>query len=126
MPRISAQAIIKAASGSSVLDARRPIEPKKVDRYSVSEYRIRKAADILKSLGLQPVQIGTASITVEADKATFEDLLQCGIEQKTKKMIQGHKGEVAYYQFKGVPRIPDELAEFVTAIALPEPPELFP
>jgi serine protease AprX len=103
--KVIAEAVVRAADGSSILDAPDPVTEATIGRYRASEANLAEAAARLEALGIDVVARGPTGLTLSANTELFERTFGTAIDG---------------------PAVPEDLADVIAAIVLPERPELFP
>lgn len=126
--QVTAQVILYAADGSSILDSPEPITAQNIAKYRVSPEVIAEASHKLEQLGFKVVQAGPTSLSIASDKALFERVFQTKLEVGGKKAMDTKVSgvEAYYYEATEPVKIPGELRPLVAGVLLPTPPELFP
>jgi hypothetical protein len=102
---VVAQVVVRAPDGSSILDAVGPVTEETIDRYRASDEAIAAVAERLEEHGLDVMARGPTGLTASAERPTFERLFGVGTDPIA---------------------VPEELADLVAGIVLPEQPELYP
>jgi len=100
---VIAEVVVRAPDGSSILDAPGPITEETVDRYRPSDETTAEAAARLEALGVEVLGKGPTGLTISAEREVFE------------RTFGTVTGPIA---------VPEELADLVAGVVLPERPEL--
>ena len=124
---VTAEVILRAPDGASLLDAQGPITAQNVARYHASEETIQNTVNALTDMGFTVLQIGPSSITIGGNKALFEEifLTTLALDEATSSDPMQPEGAVIVRALDPL-TVPEELTEDVAAIVFPEPPVLFP
>ena len=125
---VTAQAVLRSATGSSVLTSKEPITAENIATYQVGKEVIEDVSRKLEKLGFKVSQAGPVSLTISADKALFERVFQTTLESRSAEMMgtKASGAEASYYAAAAPIKVPAELASQVADIALPTPPQFFP
>jgi len=125
---VVAEAILRKADGTSVIDAQEAITARNISEYRVSEEVAEEASQKLQDRGFEVLQVGPTSLTISGDQGLFEDTFGSTLETKSTNVMPSdiEGAETAYYEAKEPIRIPQDLSPLVADIVLPIPPQLFP
>jgi hypothetical protein len=102
---VIAEVVVRAPDGSSILDAPSPVTEETIGRYRASEEANAEAAARLEALGIDVVGRGPTGVTISADREVFERTFGAATDPVA---------------------VPEELADLIAGIVLPERPELYP
>jgi hypothetical protein len=102
---IIAEVVVRARDGSSILDAPGAITEETIDRYRASEETRAEAAARLEALGFDVLGSGPTGLTISAERELFERTFGTATAPIT---------------------VPEELADLIAGVVLPERPELHP
>jgi hypothetical protein len=102
---VIAEAVVRAPDGSSILDVAGPVTEETIGRYRASEEAIAEAAARLEALGIKVVARGATGLTISAARELFE------------RTFGTARDGIA---------VPEELADLIAGIVLPERPQLYP
>lgn len=125
---VTAQAILRYADGSSILDAKEGITAENIEKHKVGKEVIEEASKKLEELGFMVLQVGPVGLTISGDKALFESAFQTTLEARSTE-IMGTKvsgAEAPYYEATEPIKIPEEISSLIADVVLPTPPEFFP
>lgn len=87
---------------------------------------IKTVTSIFNEMGIRVTARGKFSLSIIASPKKFEETFGVKLIQKEKPVFSGTKKPVTrYYTTKTVIKVPKELADYVEAIILPEPCQLF-
>lgn len=114
-PFISAEILLKTASGRSVVQEDVPITSENIKDFTPTPQTIQKAAQIFQSLGFNVPLIDT-TLTIMGKPAQFEEVFNIQLDlqfDKTSGSVIAHPSRE--------PTIPDSLKEFVEAVVFPKP-----
>jgi hypothetical protein len=112
--KIIAQVVLKAANGSSILDA----DPESV---VISEPLIEDASEKIRSLGCDVLVTGVHSLSISCEKQRFEKIFNTSLKQiKTSSTAATD----SFFQSSRPVTIPDSLVPYVADVLLPVPPGL--
>jgi len=125
---VVAEAILRKADGTSVIDAQEAITARNIAEYRVSEEVAEKASQKLQDRGFEVLQVGPTSLSISGDQGLFEDTFGAALETiSTNVMPSDIEGtETAYHEAKEPMRMPEDLSPLIADIVLPTPPQLFP
>lgn len=126
--QVTAQVILRAPNGSSILTSKGPITAGNVAKYRVEKEVIEEASKKLEKLGFKVSQPGPVSLAVSGDKALFERVFQTILEARSKEIMgtKAHGAEASYYEAKEPIKVPEDLSSLVADVVLAIPPEFFP
>jgi serine protease AprX len=102
---VIAEAVVRSPDGSSILDAPGPVTEVTIGRYRASDEANAEAAARLEALGIDVVSTGPTGLTISADREVFE------------RTFGTASDPIA---------VPEELADLIAAIVLPQQPQLYP
>lgn len=102
---VIAEVVVRAPDGSSILDAPGPVTEETVDRYRASDETSAEAAARLEALGIDVLGRGPTGLTISAERELFERTFGTATHPIT---------------------VPEELADLIAGVVLPERPELHP
>lgn len=121
MTEITAQIILRATDGSSLLESTTPPTGEELARRRPTQDSIENVTRTLASLGFQVGEVGAVGITVTADKATFERVFETSL-------AHGADPETGAARWAAeVPiTIGDELRPWVADVVFPIAPEFVP
>ena len=126
--KVTAQVILRSASGSSILESKEAITAENIAKYRAGNEAIEEVSQKLNRLGFQVVQVGPTSLTISGDKSRFEEVFQTTLQAR-KREVLGSKipgAEASYYEATAPVKVPPELSSLVADVVLPTPPEFFP
>jgi subtilase family serine protease len=126
--KVTAQVILRSASGSSILESKEAITAENIAKYRAGNEAIEEVSQKLNRLGFQVVQVGPTSLTISGDKSRFEEVFQTTLQAR-KREVLGSKipgAETSYYEATAPVKVPPELSSQVVDVVLPTPPEFFP
>jgi hypothetical protein len=115
---VSAEVLLRTASGRSLADSRESVTAENVDEYRPAPETALEATRLLQELGFQVLPSGI-TLTLVGDPKRFEDVF--GVRLSIQEQPSGQSAVSA----EGEPRIPESLQPFVDAVVFPEPPEYF-
>jgi hypothetical protein len=101
---VVAEVIVRAPDGTSILDAPEAVTEETIARYRASEESMSQVAVLLEAEGIDVVARGPTGLTISADEETLARV----------------------FRSARAPTVPEELADLVAGVVLPERPELFP
>lgn len=86
--RVFAEAVVRSASGASLLDSPEPATSETVDQFLASADTVQAAAQELRSAGFDIIDIGSISITVAAPPAVYERALATQLQAVDRPVIK--------------------------------------
>ena len=124
---VTAEAILRSADGSSILDTEEAITAETIAKYRVEKGVIDEVSRKLEELGFRIEQVGPTSLTLTGDQELFETVFQTTLEGKTTGIMdtQLEGVEASYFDAKEPIQIPENLASLIADVVLPSPPQLF-
>lgn len=120
---VIAVAILRTSDGKSVADLEQPITPDIAKHIKIDETRRQQARQRVQACGLKVVSTGPFSLSFSTDKESFERIFKCRLRQVEPEPHLSATKPV--YRAEGSIIIPADLTEYVAAVTLPSPPELF-
>ena len=126
--KVTAQVILRSASGLSILESQEAITAENVAKYRVGKETIEEVVQKLHKLGFQVVQVGSTSLTISSDKPRFEEVFQTTLASSKREGLGSKTRDTgaAYYEATMPIKIPPDLSSLVAAVVMPSPPEFFP
>lgn len=86
--RVFAEAVVRSASGASLLDSPEAVTSETVDQFLASADTVQAAAQELRSAGFDVIDIGSISITVAASPAVYERALSTHLQAVDRPVIK--------------------------------------
>lgn len=86
--RVFAEAVVRSASGASLLDSPEAVTSETVDQFLASADTVQAAAQELRSAGFDIIDIGSISITVAAPPAVYERALSTQLQAVDRPVIK--------------------------------------
>lgn len=86
--KVYAEAVVRSASGESLLDSRYPVTSENVHRFYAHGDRLQIAAQRLREAGFDVLDIGKISITIAAFPEVYERSLQTSLEAVERPVIK--------------------------------------
>lgn len=86
--RVFAEAVVRSASGASLLDSPEAVTSETVDQFLASADMVQAAAQELRSAGFDIVDIGSISITIAASPAVYERALSTHLQAVDRPVIK--------------------------------------
>jgi serine protease AprX len=86
--KIYAEAVVRSASGKSLLDASYPVTSENVSRFGASSDRLQTTAQRLREAGFDVLDIGKVSITIAAAPEVYERSLHTHLEAIERPVIK--------------------------------------
>ncbi len=124
---VTAEVILRAADGSSILDVDEGITAENISKYRVGTEVIEQATRTLEELGFDVLEVGPVSLTISGEKTLFESVFQTKLKPYSRDdsgtKVSGT--ETSYYEITEPIRVPDQLSSLVADVALPTPPQYF-
>lgn len=126
--KLTAEVILRAVDGSSILDAKGEITAENIAKYRVGKEVIEEASKKLEVLGFEVMQTGPTSATISGDKALFEKVFQTTFETQSAEMMETKivGVESTYFQTTSPIKIPADLSSLIADVVLPTPPTFYP
>jgi len=86
--KVYAEAVVRSASGESLLDSRYPVTSENVHRFYAHGDRLQIAAQRLREAGFDVLDVGKISITIAAFPEVYERSLQTSLEAVERPVIK--------------------------------------
>ncbi|QQE65123.1 subtilisin-like serine protease [Leptolyngbya sp. BL0902] len=86
--RVFAEAVVRSASGASLLDSPEAVTSETVDQFLASADTVQAAAQELRSAGFDVIDIGSISITVAAPPVIYERALSTQLQAVDRPVIK--------------------------------------
>ncbi len=122
---VSAEVILRARSGESVVDAAPQISPKNVEEFLPDGRTLEEASAQLRKLGFEIDLVAPTHITILGRKDQFEQVFRVRLDLKRAALLEDPKNrkgpQQTYYRARTQPRIPPALAQFVEAVEVSGP-----
>lgn len=129
MPKeVTAEVILRTRTGTSILDLPQGSTPGDIESYRVEEDVIDKARRTLNGEGIDVVQVGSVSLSIRADKATFERVFKTSLRAsggETPEGVGGMQKAPTYEAFSPI-QVPKEWSEFMAQVVLPTGTTFYP
>ncbi|NJO80022.1 MAG: S8 family serine peptidase [Cyanobacteria bacterium RM1_2_2] len=88
-PKIYAEAVVRSASGESLLRSSQPVTSENVTLFHASSDQRQLAADRLRAVGFEVLDIGKTSINIAAPPEVYERSLGANLEQVERPVMKG-------------------------------------
>jgi hypothetical protein len=119
--RVSAQCVLRAPDGRSILDAPEGPGAETAERQMPAPEAFDEAAARLERLGFDVGDRGAATLTVSGDRALFERVFSTRLEWAEEPGTGGPS-----WRPERPPVVPDELADVVAGVVFPIVPISLP
>ncbi len=117
MTQVTAQVVLRAPDGSSVLDAAEPPTAETVERYRPNAETFEKAGRRLAELGFRVGDRGASGLTVSGEPKLFERVFSTTLDARGEG-----EGVAPSWEATRPVIIPDDLASFVAGVVFPIAP----
>lgn len=120
MTKVVAEVILRGPEGLSINDAATPpLSAAELRRYQPTPDTVDRARAALAARGFGLLETGASGFGIVADHTLFEEVFTTRLEQRG-------EGDAASWQPETPIVVPDDLSEWIAAVAFPSPPEFFP
>lgn len=121
--QVAAHIVLRTSSGDSVVEADTAITSDSVRGYDTDPQAVAQVRAWLESHGFRVESVSPHSISISGLKEQYERVFQ--VRLRPQRSSYAADSTQATYEPEPTPTFPDDIAELVSAIVFPRPPELF-